>query len=230
MIITIANQKGGSGKSTLAINMAIKLLESSKILVLDTDPQKSIETFTNIRESDEKASLGLKHFTLSNRTGNIAETIKQVIEIYDHIIIDTRGSDSQEGRKAMLYADALIIPTIPSQFDMDVLVSMFARVKEIKDFNENLFIAVLKNKISPNPFLNKELDDFKGAILEINSEVGNEDFCILNNSLHDRISYKRTISDGLGITEYSDTKAKEEFEAFMVEFLNAFYKKNEKSA
>ena len=63
-IITIANQKGGSGKSTIAVNLAIKLLESSnKVLVMDTDPQKSIESFTNIRESESNAKKNLKHFT-----------------------------------------------------------------------------------------------------------------------------------------------------------------------
>ena len=108
-IITIANQKGGSGKSTIAVNLAVKLLESSnKVLVMDTDPQKSIESFTNIRESESNAKKNLKYFTLSNRTGNIAESLKQFIELYEYILIDTGGIDSQESRKAMLYADSII--------------------------------------------------------------------------------------------------------------------------
>ena len=74
------------------------------------------------------------------------------------------------------------------------------------------------NKINPNPFLAKELADFKEAIFRINKSIG-EDFTCLESSLCERISYKRAVSEGLDITEYIDTKAKNEFEAFFSEFL-----------
>lgn len=87
-IITIANQKGGSGKSTIAVNLALKLLEySSKTLVMDTDSQKSIESFTNIRQDESRESSKLANFHLSNRTGNISESIKQNLEMYDFSLI-----------------------------------------------------------------------------------------------------------------------------------------------
>lgn len=218
MVIAIGNQKGGSGKSTIALNLAIKLLEfSDKVLVMDTDPQKSIESFTNIRESRNDCEK-LPHFTLTNRTGNITESLKQMVGIYDYVVIDTRGSDSQESRKAMICADKLLVPTTPSQLDIDVLIENLGRVKEIKDINENLSVSILMNKINPNPFLAKELADFKEAIFRINKSIG-EDFTCLESSLCERISYKRAVSEGLGITEYIDIKAKNEFEAFFSEFL-----------
>ncbi len=117
MTITIANQKGGSGKSTLAINLGISLIDKHKVLIMDTDSQKNIESFTNIREN-RNDSMDLKHFTLTNRTGNITQSLKQSLEIYDYIIIDTGGIDSTESRKAMLYADILVIPTTPSYLDL----------------------------------------------------------------------------------------------------------------
>ncbi len=50
MTICIANEKGGSGKSTLCLNLAVQLLKDNKeVVVLDTDSQKSMETFTEIR-------------------------------------------------------------------------------------------------------------------------------------------------------------------------------------
>lgn len=128
-IFTIANQKGGSGKSTLAINLATKLLEvSDKVLIIDTDPQKSIESFTDIREAESNKDKGLRPFTLVNRTGNIAESLKQFVQMYDYVIIDTGGIDSQESRKAMLFADSLIVPTTPSHFDFEALYIMFERI------------------------------------------------------------------------------------------------------
>ncbi|TLD95385.1 ParA family protein [Helicobacter jaachi] len=225
MVITIANEKGGSGKSTIAINLAIKLLSFHQhILVMDTDPQRSIEAFTNIREEKFAQCENVKHFTHNNLYGNIAQSLKQSIPLYEHIIIDTRGADSVESRKAMLYADLLIIPTTPSQLDYDVLTNMFERVKEIKDVNEHLQIAIVMNKLPTNLFLTKEIVEFQNAINEANKELGSDDFKLLEHNLFDRIAYKRAIGEGLGITEYSDMKAKDEFGAFFEECLGQYLK------
>lgn len=220
-IITVANQKGGSGKSTVSINLAVKLLEfSDRVLVMDTDPQKSIESFTNVRENEASAKKkNLRHFTLSNRTGNITESLKQFLKLYEFIIIDTGGIDSQESRKAMLYADSIVLPTTPSLFDSDVLASMLATLTEIKDVNEEVKTAILMNKISTNVFLGKELEQYRKSIEKICKEIGiKDDFHLLENVLKERIAYKRAVSEGLGINEFSDVKARDEFEKFFTEF------------
>ena len=50
MIISVCNEKGGSGKTTIALNIAVKLgLLKEDTLLIDADPQRSIEVFTNIR-------------------------------------------------------------------------------------------------------------------------------------------------------------------------------------
>lgn len=216
MTITIANQKGGSGKSTLAINLGISLIDKHKVLIMDTDSQKNIESFTNIRENRDD-SKELKHFTLTNRTGNITQSLKQSLEIYDYIIIDTGGIDSTESRKAMLYADILVIPTTPSYLDFEVLLQMLEKTREIKEINESLKICIVMNKISPNPFLHKELQDLCNAIKE--AQQSYEHLYLLQSILYDRISYKRAISEGLGINEYNDTKAQIEFQNIKDEIL-----------
>lgn len=219
-IITIANQKGGSGKSTIAVNLAVKLVNLGlQVLVMDTDPQKSIESFTNIRESEALQSKKLRHFTLTNRTGNISESLKQSLVLYDYIIIDTGGIDSQESRKAMLYADAILLPTTPSRFDVDALRAMLGIIGEIKDINEDAKVCILMNKISTNVFLGKELLDYKSGVEDIKKELGLKDeISVLGGVLKERISYKRAVSEGLGISEYDDSKARAEFEDFFDEF------------
>ncbi|MCV3414633.1 ParA family protein, partial [Campylobacter lari] len=52
-IISICNEKGGSGKSTIAINLAIELAKKEKVLVIDADPQQSINTFISIRKEEK---------------------------------------------------------------------------------------------------------------------------------------------------------------------------------
>lgn len=222
-IITIANQKGGSGKSTIAVNLALRLLEHTlSVLIMDTDSQKSIESFTNIRQDEDRESSKLENFHLSNRTGNISESIKQNLKMYDYIIIDTGGIDSVESRKAMLFADCILLPTVPSQYDFDVLYSMLQTLSDITDINDEVKVNVLMNKINPNPMLHKEISDFQNAITNVLSEnlgAKLDRFILLENFLSERIAYKRAVSEGYGITEYSDEKAKAEFERFFKEFV-----------
>ncbi len=72
MTICIANEKGGSGKNTLCLNLAVQLLKDNKeVVVLDTDSQKSMETFTEIRSNNE-----YKTFSLFNRSSGFSDTLK----------------------------------------------------------------------------------------------------------------------------------------------------------
>lgn len=116
----------------------------------------------------------------------------------------------------MLYADLVIVPTTPSQLDFDVLNTMFERIKEVKEFNESLKVAIVMNKLNPNPLLTKEINDFYNAINTIKEDSG---FKLCENLICDRIAYKRAISDGLGITEYTDQKAINEFNNLFNEFM-----------
>ena len=50
MVIAICNEKGGSGKTNIAINLALKLaLVGDDTLLVDADPQRSVDVFTDIR-------------------------------------------------------------------------------------------------------------------------------------------------------------------------------------
>ncbi len=134
MIITIANEKGGSGKSTLCLNLCVQLLLDKKdIAALDTDSQKSLEVFNNIR-----SETSLPNFTLFNRTGNITDTLKQMMDKYEYILIDTKGEHSKESQRAMLLSDWVLIPTTPSQLDTAVLLDMLERIRDIQALNKNV--------------------------------------------------------------------------------------------
>lgn len=55
--------------------------------------------------------------------------------------------------------------------------------------------------------------------IELDTLIKNsKDIHLLNSIISDRISYKRSIADGLSIQEYSDDKAKIEFDTFYREF------------
>ncbi|GAA7868331.1 hypothetical protein HpBT032_11640 [Helicobacter pylori] len=80
----------------------------------------------------------MPNFALFNRTGNITDTLKQMMDKYEYILIDTKGEHSKESQRAMLLSDWVLIPTTPSQLDTAVLLDMLERIRDIQALNENV--------------------------------------------------------------------------------------------
>ena len=198
MIISICNEKGGSGKSTLATNIAINqsIVKNEHILLIDTDPQKSIATFLNIRNEEN-------HPKVFDFTYKYGENLKEFLQSYNNdmdVIIDTGGRDSREMRIAIALSDIVIIPTIPSQFDVSVLDKMVNIIKMAKEQNTNLQTYIVINRASTNPFLAKKVESLKNFIKEIQ-----EDYIKLAETLiFERERYKIATQLGLSVVEMND--------------------------
>ncbi|TWO29117.1 AAA family ATPase [Campylobacter lanienae] len=214
MIISIVNEKGGSGKTTLSLNLSARIaIDGDKTLLIDADPQNSTSVFCENRFANGIEPL----FSTMSKTGeSLGSDLKLIKSNFDSIIIDTGGRDSKEMRKAILYSDVVIIPTIASSLDTKVINYMVEIVKSAKDFNENLLTYIVVNKATTNKFLSNELDMLRSELNDIIGE--NQDIFLLNHQISERVAYKRAINSGLSISEYSDEKAKNEFECFYKEF------------
>lgn len=220
MTICIANEKGGSGKSTLCLNLAVQLLKDNKeVVVLDTDSQKSMETFATIRVEKERPT-----FSLFNRSSGFSDTLKQMVSKYENILIDTKGEYSKETQKAMLLSDIVLVPTTPSQLDTEVLANMLERIEQLQELNENLRALIVINRMPTIPTLKE-----RQALIEFIKENNPSDkITLLESSLSERIVYKRSVSEGLGVIEYSDKKAINEWSHFYNE-LKGYLVKREKT-
>lgn len=216
MVIGICNEKGGAGKTTIAINLAVKLaLIGEETLLIDADPQRSIEIFTDIRANK---NIDLNFNTVAKFGSSLAKEVKSFKSKYDAIVMDTGGRDSEEMRQALAIADLVIIPTLPSDLDIAVLNKMINLFNQSKAFNPNSKALIVISKASPNPFLNSKIEDLKNYIQDKNLE----DFKLCKAILYEREAYKDAFSNGKGILEYlkENHNAYTDFNKFFDELVN----------
>lgn len=195
MVISVCNEKGGSGKTTIAINLAVKLglLEESTLLI-DADPQRSIEVFTDIRARE---NIELTFNTVAKFGSSLAKEILSLKSKYDAIVIDTGGRDSEEMRQALAVSDLVIIPTVPSDLDIAVLNKMINLFNQAKAFNPTSKALITISKASPNPFLSKKIEDLKTYI----KDKKLEDLKLSDSIIYEREAYKNAFSQGRGVLE-----------------------------
>ena len=111
--IVFAASKGGVGKTTLAFNVAIEAAKHGSVFVADMDPQKSLETFSEIRGGENPALLQ----KVQSIPRAIAD-LKRAGLARDFLIVDTPGSFMNVIKDAVTAADCVVIPMQPSPIDI----------------------------------------------------------------------------------------------------------------
>lgn len=124
----------------------------------------------------------------------------------------------------MLLSDIALVPTTPSQLDTEVLANMLERIEQLQELNENLRALIIINRMPTIPTLKER----KALIDFIKENNPSDKITLLESSLSERIVYKRSVSEGLGVIEYSDKKAINEWANFYNE-LKGYLVKREKT-
>lgn len=199
MIVAVSHKKGGVGKSTITANLAVSFQNQGKeVIVIEADP--SVRTISNW--SSDRREEGHKSVTVMRQTGDLRDYLKDLGAKYDVVLVDLPGKDSKESRSAGQVADIMILPCQPSQPDVDATVEMIEILEPLADFNPNLKIAVLLNRVPTHAWSTDEEDA---------REYLSESFAnILPTAVHDRKAYSSTMPRGLTALESDNSKAQYE--------------------
>jgi len=214
MIILIGSEKGGTGKTTLTTNLATYHSNQGRdVLLVDTDKQGSASAWAATRDAtDCKRISSIQKFGKS-----LTSELKALETKYDDIIVDAGGRDSVELRAALLAADKLYIPLIPSQIDVWTLGVMKTLIEESQLFNQSLKPHFVISRASTNPAVT-EVDEVKETLSEI------DDIPLCQTIIRERIAYRKAPKNGMGVTELRpperDPKANAELKSLYAEIFN----------
>jgi len=209
MIILIGSQKGGCGKSTTAVNISAELAgKGHDVILVDADRQSTANNWA----MDRAENKDLPEVHCIQKYENIRNTLVDLDTRYEYVIVDAAGRDSRELRTGMTAANILIVPFRPSQPDLDTLPNMQEIITQAKDLNPNLIVFGLITMAPTNPVIHEEKDTRE--CLTDYPEIN-----LLNTMICDRKCYRDAMSDGLGVVEMSNPKAKAEIKNILKEII-----------
>ncbi|MEK9575549.1 MAG: ParA family protein [Gammaproteobacteria bacterium] len=202
--IAVANLKGGCGKSTLALNLASGLEKRGKTILLDVDPQGTLEHW--LKETFE----GMPD--VKNASKNVKKIISDSEKNYDFVVADCPPSlESGHTQEVLKEVDLLLIPVLPSPPDLWSSVHMVDAVKEAQKKNTKLKAKLVRNQVETRSALSKAM---RQAI----------EFCglpALESSLARRASYRWAALEGISVYQFGSRgeTAVDDIEAIIKEIL-----------
>jgi chromosome partitioning protein len=201
MIISITNLKGGVGKTTLTTNLAVAfLLRGYKVCIVDTDLglKSSMEWSGNRDEGLPRLpvfGVGIKQLN---------KEVEVLDQDYDVVFIDGSPQLSELADRTILCSDIVIIPVLPGIYDFRAFENFLERYEQVKGLKEAQGAAI-KAFVILNRYLEKS-----NVSKEIKEALGEYEVKIMDAKLASRVAYIDTATQGMGVMEYKDAKAKAE--------------------
>jgi chromosome partitioning protein len=198
--IVILNPKGGCGKTTLATNLACHLaLRGSRPMLIDNDPRGYSTRWLETRPEGSLTIAGVS----SDASSEIARhRLQRIPRQIDTVIVDTPAAVSQrEIRQLTHNADCILVPVLPSAFDVHATTRFVADLLVLTDFERP--IAVVANRTRQNTrslqLLLRTLASFETPTIAV---------------LRDSQNFVHAANVGLGICELPYYKAQKDLEQF----------------
>lgn len=192
-IISIVSAKGGVSKSLLAINLYdyLKNEEGKKVLLLDTDSQKSAFNFLEeMKEEDISEATTKKDIDYV-----IAEARK---ENYDYVVIDTAPTITSLNAHIIQISDRVLIAVKPARFDVQSAYNTIDLVKQNKHCKS---FILLTQTINTSTNTKKNIEELRELFQQ-------EQIKVIDYTLSSSVVYVNSINDLKPIFQTKHTKQK----------------------
>lgn len=139
-IVSVANRKGGVGKSTVTMLLAAALAKQHgrRVLVLDTDEQRSISETADIIDIGLYPDAPALYDVRALAPVFVFDFIRAYASEYDIVFIDPPRvtEDKTDGvlGQLMTACDVVLVPALGSQIDMLSTLNFVMLLRKIKNF------------------------------------------------------------------------------------------------
>ncbi len=182
MITVIGNLKGGTGKSTVVFNLALwRMNQGENVTVCDLDPQATLRDAAEVRTEEAY-------------TPTLTVLGKLPTKVSGDLMVDVGMWDTPAMRRALARADRILIPVAPSQADVWSTQRFLEIVAESIPKNRRPKKLAFISRADTHPG-SRENDESIEALRQIRG------LTVLNARLAQRIAFRRSFSEGLGVFE-----------------------------
>jgi chromosome partitioning protein len=157
-VIVIANPKGGSGKSTLSTNVAgFFAAQGHAVMLGDADVQQSSRLWLSLRPDT------VTRITTWELQADLVLTAKPP-KGTTHVVIDTPGGlDGWRFKEVLGRADKIMVPIMPSIFDMYAAQNFLTKLREITR-NSRTKVGVVGMRVDERTLAASKLRQFMDTL------------------------------------------------------------------
>jgi chromosome partitioning protein len=126
-VLALLSQKGGSGKTTLAAHLAVALGAGRRVVLVDTDPQRSVAAWWRARGKETPE-------LMETPAGEIIGTVRRIRAGGSGglIVVDTMPSVAADIASIARAADYVLIPCRPSILDLRAIGGTVEVVRSVR--------------------------------------------------------------------------------------------------
>lgn len=186
MILVVGGTKGGLGKSVTSGNLAVlaSMIQKSSILV-DADDQRTSRDWAIARSRNERARWPVTTVCLADE--GIGDELPRLAEQFEYVIVDAGARDTSVQRRALMAADAVLVPCPPRGQDLWTLDACAHMITECRIVNKRLRAYSYINRADPigedNAEAEAALAEYEHIIRPLDIRVGNRKSIAVSHAL-----------------------------------------------